>query len=272
MNNGNSLIKFSVIIPLIPKHVKYLGSLLKILFDSNYPIFEIIVSGSDFNGNEKFRVEKILDNYNDSIQKVFVATQDPQNPGENRNIGWSLAKGDYLVFCDADDSYSPHRLQIISKIIDELEPDVILHDFYNYIPFSIFKRFRHRNLEFMVSENELLQSTFGTSQYELLGSTLLKSTNVQLPERYSSKHNLHQGHLVVKRSIGVRYGNRPRGEDGEFLQNVLKSRLKVLYIPLKLSNYNRPYPSRILLDLKLRSIVKGSLIKRWFIAKFSLME
>jgi len=268
MNSLNSSIKYSIIIPLIPKHLKYLKSLLKILDNSNFPIFEIVISGSDFSINERATVDRIISKTNNRTHKVLVTTEKSQNAGENRNIGWSQAKGDYLVFCDADDSYSPYRLEIISKIIDESRPDVIVHDFHNYYPYWLLKRIQYRKLKFMVEEHELLDATFKKSQSDSLDSTFQLSTNVQLPKRYSVKHNLHQGHLVVKRSIGVRYGNRSRGEDGEFLQNVLRSGLKVVYVPLKLSNYNRPYPARILLDIALRTMVKGSLVKRRFTERF----
>lgn len=86
----------SVVIPTLNEE-KYLPRLLGSLKEQDFSDMEIIVS----DGNSTDRTREIAASFG-----VKVLLDDPLGPARQRNIGASEAKGDILLFLDADDVLS----------------------------------------------------------------------------------------------------------------------------------------------------------------------
>ncbi|TQE15138.1 CDP-glycerol:glycerophosphate glycerophosphotransferase [Streptomyces ipomoeae] len=66
----------------------------------------------------------------DSRVRRPVRLQENAGPGAARNRGMELARGDYLLFLDGDDTLTPDALQSIADRVKETgEPDVLVHGF-----------------------------------------------------------------------------------------------------------------------------------------------
>jgi glycosyltransferase involved in cell wall biosynthesis len=98
----------SIIIPCLNEE-KYLPRLLESINSQDYRDFEIIVS----NGDSKDGTQKIAKDYN-----CKVVVSDKRSPAHQRNYGASEAKGDILLFLDAD-TLLPERF--LSKAIKEFK-------------------------------------------------------------------------------------------------------------------------------------------------------
>lgn len=115
---------FSVIIPCIPKHIKFLNRMITSLSLQTRKPNDIIIAISEIN-NE---YSNILEQY---LKKIFFnckvySTESKQKSWENRDRGASLSKSDYLFFLDADDECHPQRIEIGMDLVINKKAEFIL--------------------------------------------------------------------------------------------------------------------------------------------------
>ena len=114
--------KLSIIITVYNKEPflrRSLDSLLKqyTVNEGDYEILAVNDGSSDGS-------EKILKEYSERYSCVRIISQINQGLSMARNNGVGEAKGDYVWFVDADDTFSNYAVSLINKAID-LQPDVI---------------------------------------------------------------------------------------------------------------------------------------------------
>lgn len=87
----------TVVIPAY-NEATYVGRLLEALVQQNHKSFEVIVSDAQSSDG----TEKVVGNYKDKLNIQLVQSP-PKGPAAGRNVGAALAKGEWLLFMDADD-------------------------------------------------------------------------------------------------------------------------------------------------------------------------
>jgi glycosyltransferase involved in cell wall biosynthesis len=209
--------------------------------------------------------EHILENVN------FVTTVEKRTAGENRNIGFQEAQSDYICFLDADDTYSSHRLELLNKVISDTEAELIYHDYFRLVPRAVFSINRSMRAPDLVTTDELAAASFSDEGIQKnLDTTKGGYTNMLLPHRLRRMHRIQHGHVTVRTSITERFSTMTVGEDGEFARRCLMNKRKVIYIPQRLSIYDRATPSNLfssfcsttvsaLVKLKLRTTMTSNL-------------
>src|SRR5437868_1959800 len=86
----------SVVIPAY-NEATYIDRLLEALSKQSFKDFEVIVSDAQsIDGTEE-----IINNFKDRLNSKFIESP-PKGPAHGRNIGAKLAKGEWLLFLDAD--------------------------------------------------------------------------------------------------------------------------------------------------------------------------
>ena len=124
----NSTGLVSVIISVFMKEEYILESVQSIL-NQTYKNFEIIVI-DDYSTDDSI---SIVENIKDSRIKIFRKTIEPRFLASSRNIGIELARGDYILLHDADDTCSPDRIEKqLSKAI-ALNCEAVVGCFVNKI-------------------------------------------------------------------------------------------------------------------------------------------
>lgn len=96
----------SIIIPLFNQAEK-LKNCLESIKNQTYQNFEIIIVNDGSSDNLQEVIKDYI--YYFGIKLTFI---NQANKGSNptRNVGWRLAKGEYLLFCDADITMQPTML------------------------------------------------------------------------------------------------------------------------------------------------------------------
>lgn len=117
--------KIGVAIPCYIGHINKLYELLESIENQTRIPDKVVVSCSSTN-SEMIPVFKIY-----TFPLEFIPIEEKKNAAENRNIASSKLKDmDYISFFDADDIMVPQRIEFIEKVIENNNPDIILHNFY----------------------------------------------------------------------------------------------------------------------------------------------
>jgi len=133
----------SVIIPTY-EHAGTIMDCLDSVLAQTYPNVEIIVVNDGSTDN----TEEVLRPY---LDRITLVTQENQGSNPARNRGWKEAKGDYLIFCDADVQMKPKMLQTLYEALEQHPKSSYAYSAFKFgwkvfkgIPFSE-NRMRARN-------------------------------------------------------------------------------------------------------------------------------
>ncbi len=104
--------KVSIIIPVYNAE-KTLSKCLLALIEQTYKDLEIICvnDGSSDSSHE------ILQHFAEKDSRIKIITQENSGPAKTRNLAINNANGEFLMFCDADDSYSH---DMVEKMVDAI--------------------------------------------------------------------------------------------------------------------------------------------------------
>ena len=246
--------KYAAVIPVIPKHNKYLYSLVSELESSSKKFDEIWIIASSQNSISSEEIIQLKRKLN--LDKLnIVLTEKQRTAGENRNIGFESVNSDYICFLDADDVYSPHRLAILDQIISSTGAELIYHDYYRLFPSAILSLNRLVRSNKLITTDELALESFSDEGVQKsLEITRGGCTNMLLPRKLRKFHRIQHGHVTVSSKVSERFSSIAVGEDGEFARRCLEKRRFIVYVPLRLSIYDRPTPSNIISSVAMRTL------------------
>lgn len=111
---------FSIIIPAHNEE-RNIGKLLDTIADQSYRDFEVIVSDS----NSEDETCKVVEKYRKIFPSLALLEEKTQNVSEARNNGAKYAKGEYLIFFDADVFIEKHFLKAVIRHIQVDHPTMM---------------------------------------------------------------------------------------------------------------------------------------------------
>jgi glycosyltransferase involved in cell wall biosynthesis len=114
-------IKISIILPVFNGEL-YLGQCLDSLVNQTFSDIEILVLNDGSTDNSAI----ISESYASKDYRVNVIHKTNSGLSDTRNVGIGLAKGEYIMFVDADDWIDHETCEIVYKTAKETNVDIIL--------------------------------------------------------------------------------------------------------------------------------------------------
>lgn len=111
---------FSIVIPAHNEE-HHIGKLLKSIAQQSYRDFEVIVSESDSQDSTC----KVVEEYRKTLPQLTLLEEKTQNVSAARNNGAKYAKGEYLIFFDADVFIEEHFLKAVVRHIQLDHPSMM---------------------------------------------------------------------------------------------------------------------------------------------------
>ncbi len=112
--------KFSVIIPSYNQR-EYLEEAIRSVQNQTTPVQLIVVDDGSIDGS-----------YDISRNLAFTVRQVNKGLASARNTGIMHARGDYLLFLDADDTLEPTCIEQMTKVAEETGADIIAPEFKTF--------------------------------------------------------------------------------------------------------------------------------------------
>lgn len=184
-------IKVTVIMPIYNAY-DYLRPAMDSVIDQTLREIEVICIDD---GSTDHSLD-IIKEYQKLDERIRIVTENNAGPGAARNKGIVRARGEYIIFLDADDFYEPTLLEKLYEAAkrDDLDIAVVGFDIYNskHARFEPFKEEEHANIYLngaVVSKNEypdsILQSTTGYVWNKLFRTSFIKEKELSFtPEIY----------------------------------------------------------------------------------------
>uniref|UniRef100_A0A6C0JEI8 Glycosyltransferase 2-like domain-containing protein n=1 Tax=viral metagenome TaxID=1070528 RepID=A0A6C0JEI8_9ZZZZ len=226
--------KIGVAIPAYNGHIEQLFNLLDSIQNQTVLPDKVVVSCSSTKDSD-FQLEL----YSEKLKQYtffleILTTEEKKCAAENRNIAASkLSDMDYITFIDADDVMHPQRIEILLKVFQEHDSDIILHNYYNgEIVDNILQKIENCS----VRNNSLKQCYSGCITHKIYNNT---------------DDKIHHGHVSVKQSVfnQIQFPEEPQfytKEDCVFCYRVFSiPNIKNSYIADELTYY-KPSNTQIL--------------------------
>lgn len=220
----------SGIVPIVSGHVRFASRLVRSLNESDYRLEELIIVGSGLSQSELSRLRKSLRRFNGGQLELIDAPLAPA--GTNRNLGISVARGDFLAFMDADDLFARDRLRILINALSSSGAAAAVHTYSRFrlgfvgaLKMSLCSRAR-------ILTKGAADAVSTLKAHSLLDPNL-KGTNI-----HASR--LHHAHVLVRSEVAreIRFSDTvDRNEDALFLRAVLGSGYEISFVNKKLSAY-----------------------------------
>ncbi|MFH1644891.1 MAG: glycosyltransferase family 2 protein [Candidatus Omnitrophota bacterium] len=129
--------RFSVIIPVYNGEM-LIAKAIESVLSQTYPAYEIIV----VDDGSKDSTPEILEKYRDSIIRMRI--NNSRGSARPRNMGLSIAKGDFISFLDADDVWFKNKLMREKHFIDKYpEIGFFCSNYAVRLPFKQFRLKKH---------------------------------------------------------------------------------------------------------------------------------
>ena len=225
-------IEISVVLPCYPPHIKYLGSIFNNLASQTVGPKEVILAISGINPNVKNYLYQRLKAILRKIPLHIVHSTKNQAAGTNRNMGSKLATGSHIMFIDADDLIHPKKIEATVYFLLKYAPNVLVHSYVLNKPRNFLDKLPLNYLNARVIFNDrILSDTF---------QDLRKRDPKRIvPIKIRGYDHIARGYPTVTKEVMQKYqfSDRPRGQDSEFLQEILCGDGKIIYVDLPLLNY-----------------------------------
>lgn len=121
------MIDISVVITTCNRDKHILKETIDSVINQTYKNYEIIVVNDSPTYQFRKEIDELVESYGNRI--VYRINEKPYGANYARNLGASIAKGEYISFLDDDDYWAIERLEKVKRKFEE-GVDIVYSDFY----------------------------------------------------------------------------------------------------------------------------------------------
>lgn len=175
--------EISIIIPVYNAE-PYLRECLDSIINQTFKNFEVLC----INDGSRDNSLDILSEYADKDNRIKLFSQENSGPAQARNVGLAKAKGEYIMFCDADDSYEPAMCEEMYKTITEQDVDIAMCNTNGYDPHYGSYYFRNPIGKYNVETKQKCETNVFLWN-KIFKNKLINQYNIKFPAGYKSDDN-----------------------------------------------------------------------------------
>lgn len=187
--------RVSVIIPLYNKE-EYVVRCVHSVMQQTISNFECIIVNDASTDNSLHLVQNEISSYHGEIS--FCIFEHPRNEGISiaRNTGINLAKGDYLLFLDADDELTPNAIaKLVDKANEIINIDIVQGNVQK-VPHdnNCYELSRYHFPE-VYTDNESIRNRFFDLWKDfpiIMGGRLIRTNFIKENSLYFKEHIIHE--------------------------------------------------------------------------------
>lgn len=227
------LYKFNKEAPLVSVIVaayncdKYINQCIDSLLNQSFKNFEIIV----VDDGSTDRTYSILNEYKAKNKNLYIYRQKNKYAGVARNNGLSRAKGEYVLFLDADDFFEPNMLMLAYQRAKSVDADIVVFKGREYN--DVTKEFK--NCRFPLSP-ELFPNKAVISADEF-GEKLFQANSCIAWNKLISKKFIDK--------VGVKFSSTKSSNDTVFIYTLLSLAKRITLVNEILVNYRTGNPNSL---------------------------
>lgn len=210
----------SIIVPCGHSHYYLLPELLDHLSYQTKLPDEVVISLS---GTQELDIDNIrsFESKQYPFQLTLLKTSHKLSAGQNRNLASDIARGDILIYQDADDLPHPQRTEMICFFFEQFELDHLLHLWQKIKPFpfmdpSIVKSTKIHSYDQMKQISlpvhngnlSILRSVFKTIKWDPTWTPEADITFTKAVHQYGFRSALIEAPLVSYRPLGIFFKNK----------------------------------------------------------------
>lgn len=206
---------------------KYINQCIDSLLNQSFKNFEIIV----VDDGSTDRTYSILNEYKTKNKNLYIYRQKNKYAGVARNNGLSRAKGEYVLFLDADDFFEPNMLMLAYQRAKSVDADIVVFKGREYN--DVTKEFK--NCRFPLSP-ELFPNKAVISAGEF-GEKLFQANSCIAWNKLISKKFIDR--------VGVKFSSTKSSNDTVFIYTLLSLAKRITLVNEILVNYRTGNPNSL---------------------------
>ncbi len=184
--------KFSVIVPMYNAE-KYIAGCIRSVLAQTYQDFELILI-DDGSLDHTVEIAKQLAGRRGNVTCV---TKEHTGQSDTRNKGIAIAKGEYIIFLDADDYFGERHLEHLEKSLNGSDMCISNSNFYlrkgSVIPFVLFQFEKGRDYDVLEAQEIVTDpSNFlpGATWLNVYRSRFLTEKNIHFVPMYTCAEDM----------------------------------------------------------------------------------
>lgn len=190
--------KVSILIPVY-KAEKYISTCIKSVLGQTYQNLEIIIVDDGSPDNSMAIVERLIKQADNRFDIIIQHNEKNEGVAFTRNKLIELAKGDFVQFIDSDDFIAENAIDLLVKIIEETNSDIVRSGHYQYAngqPKAIYLKSWKDKTELLRQYIGAWDSTEGMP-FLFIRRSLLKEHQL----RFANGINAAEDHLMTLKLI-----------------------------------------------------------------------